>query len=66
MLSAGVGPGARGRAGQAKGDIDADGNSIPDCLERIPTVSTWGLVILTLLLLTAWKVYFGRRQPVVE
>jgi hypothetical protein len=30
----------------------------------IPTVSEWGLVILTLLLLTAAKVYFGYRpQP---
>jgi len=28
----------------------------------IPTVSEWGLVVLTLLLLTGAKVYFGRRQ----
>jgi hypothetical protein len=28
----------------------------------IPTVSTWGMVILALLLLTGAKVYFGRRQ----
>jgi hypothetical protein len=28
----------------------------------IPTVSTWGLAILTLLLLVGAKVYFGRRQ----
>ena len=42
-------------------NLDADQNQIPDCLENIPTVSTWGLVIMTLLLLTAWKVYFGRR-----
>jgi hypothetical protein len=34
-----------------------------DCLhEAIPTVSEWGLVVLTLLLLTGAKVYFGRRQ----
>jgi hypothetical protein len=40
----------------------ADG--VPDCVQDIPTVSEWGLVILTLLLLTAWKVYFGRRQAI--
>jgi hypothetical protein len=34
-----------------------------DCLhEAIPTVSEWGLVVLTLLLLVGAKVYFGRRQ----
>lgn len=34
----------------------------PDCGPcAIPTVSEWGLVILTLLLLTGWKMYFGRR-----
>ncbi len=33
------------------------------CLhEAIPTVSTWGLAVLTLLLLVGAKVYFGRRQ----
>jgi hypothetical protein len=33
------------------------------CLhEAIPTVSEWGLVVMTLLLLTGAKVYFGRRQ----
>jgi hypothetical protein len=32
-----------------------------DCTrEPIPTVSEWGLVILTLLLLTGAKIYFGR------
>jgi hypothetical protein len=30
--------------------------------KAIPTVSEWGIVILTLLLLTGAKVYFGRRQ----
>ncbi len=30
----------------------------------IPTVSEWGLVILTLLLLTGAKVYFSRRQVI--
>jgi hypothetical protein len=39
-----------------------DGDSDNDCPPAgIPTVSEWGLVILTLLLLAAWKVYFGRR-----
>jgi hypothetical protein len=34
-----------------------------DCFDHIiPTVSEWGLVILTLLLLTGAKVYFSRRQ----
>ena len=41
--------------------VDDDANGVPDCLEAIPTVSQWGLVVMTLLLLTAWKVYFGRR-----
>jgi hypothetical protein len=27
----------------------------------IPTVSQWGLLVLTLLLLTGAKIYFGRR-----
>ena len=29
----------------------------------IPTVSQWGLVIMTLLLLTGMKLKFGRRLP---
>ncbi len=34
-----------------------------ECVHNaIPTVSTWGLAILTLLLLTGAKIYFGRRQ----
>ncbi len=38
-------------------------NLDPPCLhEAIPTVSEWGLVVLTLLLLVGAKVYFGRRQ----
>jgi len=32
------------------------------CLEAIPTVSDWGLVVLTLLLLIGAKIYFGRRD----
>lgn len=32
--------------------------------KAIPTVSAWGLVVVTLLLLTAGKIYFGRRNRV--
>jgi len=33
------------------------------CLHKsIPTVSDWGLVVMTLLLLTGAKIYFGRRR----
>jgi hypothetical protein len=32
------------------------------CRNAIPTVSEWGLVIMTLLLLAGAKVYFGRRR----
>jgi hypothetical protein len=31
-------------------------------LEAIPTVSEWGLAVLTLLLMIAGKVYFTRRE----
>jgi hypothetical protein len=30
--------------------------------KAIPTMSQWGLAVLTLLLLIGAKVYFGRRQ----
>jgi hypothetical protein len=45
--------------------IDADSNNIPDCLESpfIPTASTWGLAILTLLLITAAKLFFPHSVP---
>ncbi len=33
----------------------------PDCIDGIPTVSTWGLVILGLLLLVGHKIHFSRR-----
>jgi hypothetical protein len=36
----------------------------PECIGAIPTTSMWGLAILTLLLLAAGKIYFGRRQAV--
>jgi hypothetical protein len=39
-------------------------NAVTCTHEAIPTVSTWGLAVLTLLLLTGAKVYFGRRQAV--
>jgi hypothetical protein len=32
---------------------------------NVPTVSEWGLVIMTLLLLTCAKIYFGRRPVAV-
>ncbi len=38
---------------------------VPTCIpnfKNIPTVSEWGMVILTLLLLVGAKVYFGRRH----
>jgi len=42
--------------------VDSDGCEARVCIEGtlIPTVSEWGMVILTLLLLTAAKVHFGR------
>jgi len=35
-----------------------------NCQNAIPTVSEWGLVVMTLLFLAGAKVYFGRRQAV--
>jgi len=41
---------------------DANKDGIGDaCEKRIPTVSEWGLVIMTLLLLSTAKIYFTRR-----
>ncbi len=40
---------------------DPDCDLEPLCMGIIPTVSQWGLVILTLLLLTGAKVYFGNQ-----
>ncbi len=54
--------------GVCPGDIDlADPNQEPPafeipCPHPIPTVSEWGLIIMTLLLLTAGTVVFGRRR----
>lgn len=40
---------------------------VPACNGAIPTISQWGMVILTLALLTAGKLYFGRQAvPVGE
>ncbi len=47
--------------------VDGDGCSSTCELELqtgIPTVSEWGMIVLTLLLLTGIKVKFGGRQPV--
>ncbi|MHC4696648.1 MAG: hypothetical protein ACYTFA_07905 [Planctomycetota bacterium] len=41
-----------------------DGGRAASCVGAIPTVSTWGLVVLVLLLLVTGKVYFGRRATV--
>ena len=46
--------------------IDTDHNGVPDCFERIPTVSTWGVIVLALLLLTAGKIAFGRLPKPAE
>jgi len=45
--------------------IDADGNGVPDCaqFQPIPTASTWGLGILTLLLLIVAKLHKGESLP---
>jgi len=42
------------------GQEDSDGNGTGDACTTIPTVSEWGLVIMALLLLSAWKASFGR------
>lgn len=41
---------------------DADGNGIDDvCEDELPTVSTWGIAAMLLLLLTGIVIKFGRR-----
>ena len=42
-------------------DLDADG--VPDCVQSIPAVSEWGLVILTLLLLSLAKIIL-KSEPI--
>lgn len=46
--------------------IDENGDDIPDCLQfqPIPTTTTWGLAVMTLLLLIAAKVRFHRMRVV--
>ncbi len=47
--------------------IDLDNNGTSDCAEHIPTVSTWGLVVLALMLLTAGKLnHLTRREYFVS
>ncbi len=41
---------------------DFNENGVPDCAEHIPTVSGWGLIVLTLLLLVAGKLAFSYRR----
>jgi len=46
---------------------DQDGNGMDDACQpsaSVPTVSEWGLAVLALLLLTAAKLYAGRRAEV--
>ena len=46
---------------------DNNGDGIDDACPNpaaIPTVSQWGLIIMTLLLLTAATIMFGRQQRV--
>lgn len=45
-------------------DEEADACVNDDSGCAIPTVSEWGLVVLTLMLLIGAKVYFGRRQAI--
>jgi hypothetical protein len=44
--------------------VDSDANGIPDCLETdaIPTLSEWGVLVMSLLLLVGLKLRFGRRE----
>jgi len=40
--------------------IDLNGDGTPDRVEHIPTMSQWGLAILTLMLLVGAKIIYGR------
>ncbi len=44
--------------------IDLNEDGTPDCLDPVPTLSVWGLIILALLLLAGGKIYFGRSRAV--
>ena len=68
-----ISPGICGCGTPDQGDEDQDGvldcldqcpgvddaTFAPECREAIPTVSAWGLIVLTLLILTGGKLYFG-------
>jgi len=49
------------KCGWTKAVACADIECLPN-FQTIPTVSEWGLVVLTLLLLVGGKIYFGRRE----
>jgi len=66
-----------GQCGCGVEDVDEDGDGVaecvdlcpgvddrvfgPECAGQIPAVSTWGLVVFTLVLLTGGKIFFRRR-----
>lgn len=50
-----------GACGCGTPDEDLNGNGTPDCFDGIPAASTWGLVVLALVLMAGAKVMFARR-----
>lgn len=50
-----------GVCGCNSSEQDLDQNGTPDCVDVIPAASTWGLVVLALLLMAGAKVVFARR-----
>jgi len=50
-----------GACGCGTPDEDLNGNGTPDCFDGIPAASTWGLVVLALVLMAGAKVVFARR-----
>ena len=56
----------KGEGSVCLGPVAGENSGGPDrlCADVIPTVSEWGLVVLTLLLLTVGKLYFGYRRSV--
>lgn len=76
LCTAGVGPTGNDLAPGARDDDDGDGvlncNDVclgaddavfGDCGGAIPTTGTWGLIVLSLLLLASGKILFGRVPP---
>jgi len=47
---------------EAEFDRGSSGIFLASAPDQIPTISEWGLVIMTLLLLTGLKIEFGRRR----